>query len=79
MLARERDMATNIRNVSVLSTGVLGPQIVYHTAYPGFAYGVNDKLLETARERIETLAERYEQDVEGASDRRRRTAMGRVE
>jgi len=74
-------MATNIRNVTVLGTGVLGSQIAYQTAYSGFevvAYDINDQILDTAKKRFEGLAARYEQEVEGASDGRARAALARI-
>src|SRR5262245_2643911 len=76
-----RNMTTNIDNVTVLGTGVLGSQIAYQTAYSGFkviAYDINDKILDTGRKRVESLAARYEQEVEGASDGRARAALGRI-
>src|SRR5262245_52506192 len=74
-------MATNIRNVTVLGTGVLGSQIAYQTAYSGFevvAYDINDQILDTAKQRFEGLAARYEQEVEGAPDGRARAALARI-
>src|SRR5215510_9383714 len=74
-------MATNIRNVTVLGTGVLGSQIAYQTAYSGFevvAYDINDQILDTAKKRFEELAARYEQEVTGASDGRARAALARI-
>lgn len=74
-------MTTNINNVTVLGTGVLGSQIAYQTAYSGFeviAYDINDESLEKARKQVEGLAARYEEDVAGASDGRARTALDRI-
>jgi 3-hydroxyacyl-CoA dehydrogenase len=72
---------TTINNVTALGTGNLGSQIAYQTAYSGFeviAYDINDKILETTRKRVEELAARYEQEVEGAAGGRARTALGRI-
>jgi 3-hydroxyacyl-CoA dehydrogenase len=74
-------MTTNIDNITVLGTGVLGSQIAYQTAYSGFAviaYDISDKVLEAARVRFEALAARYEQEVAGASDGRARAALARI-
>src|SRR5262245_55023527 len=74
-------MTTNIDKITVLGTGVLGSQIAYQTAYSGFdviAYDINDKILDAGRKRVEGLAARYEQEVEGASDGRARAALGRI-
>jgi 3-hydroxybutyryl-CoA dehydrogenase len=74
-------MATNIDNITVLGTGVLGSQIAYQTAYSGFeviAYDISDEIVNTARKRFEELAARYEQEVAGASDGRARAALARI-
>jgi hypothetical protein len=74
-------MTIRIDNVTALGTGVLGSQIAYQTAYSGFdvvAYDINDKSLDAARKAIEGLTARYEREVEGASDGRARTALGRI-
>src|SRR5262245_26979599 len=78
---RECSMTVTVVNVTVLGTGILGSQIAYHTAYSGFevvAYDINDQVLETARKRVEGLVARYEQEVEGASDGRARSALDRI-
>ena len=74
-------MTTNINNVTVLGTGVLGSQIAYQTAYSGFevtAYDISDEILKTARERFEELAARYEHEVEGARGGRAQAALARI-
>src|SRR5262245_60889161 len=80
-LTQEQNMATNIRNVTVLGTGVLGSQIAYQTAYSGFevvAYDINDQILDTAKRRFEELAARYEREVEGARGGRAQAALARI-
>ena len=67
--------ASDITNVTVLGTGVLGSQIAYQAAYSGFdviAYDISHEILETAKLRFEKLAARYEQDVDGAASGRAR-------
>src|SRR5262245_34377367 len=74
-------MTTNIKNVTVLGTGVLGSQIAYQTAYSGFdvtAYDISDEIVKAARKRFEELAERYEREIEGASGDRARAALERI-
>jgi 3-hydroxybutyryl-CoA dehydrogenase len=74
-------MTTNIDNITVLGTGVLGSQIAYQTAYSGFAviaYDISDKVLEAARVRFEALAMRYEHEVSGASGGRTQSALARI-
>ena len=46
-------MTTNINNVTVLGTGVLGSQIAYQTAYSGFevtAYDISEEIVKTSQE-----------------------------
>ena len=74
-------MTTNINNVTVLGTGVLGSQIAYQTAYSGFevtAYDINEDSVNAGKERFEQLAARYEREVEGASDGRAQAALSRI-
>jgi 3-hydroxyacyl-CoA dehydrogenase len=74
-------MTTNIDQVTVLGTGVLGSQIAFQTAYSGFdvtAYDISDEILEKAKSGFEALAARYEQEVEGASDGSARAALARI-
>ena len=74
-------MTTNINNVTVLGTGVLGSQIAYQTAYSGFevtAYDISEEIVKTARERFEELAARYEREVEGARGGRAQAALARI-
>ncbi|HPU13748.1 MAG TPA: 3-hydroxyacyl-CoA dehydrogenase [Aeromicrobium sp.] len=63
---------TNIKNVTVLGTGVLGSQIAFQTATSGFAvtaYDINDDAIATAKERFAQLAKTYEAEVETAAGR----------
>src|SRR5262245_66102438 len=74
-------MTTNINNVTVLGTGVLGSQIAYQTAYSGFevtAYDISDEIVHAARKRFEELAARYEREVEGAGGGRAQAALARM-
>ncbi|HEU0252894.1 MAG TPA: 3-hydroxyacyl-CoA dehydrogenase [Pyrinomonadaceae bacterium] len=74
-------MTTNINNVTVLGTGVLGSQIAYQTAYSGFeviAYDISDEIVKAARKRFEELAARYEREVEGAAGGRAQAALARI-
>lgn len=74
-------MTTNIQNVTVLGTGVLGSQIAYQTAFCGYpvaAYDVSDDALEAGRQRIHGLAERYEREVKLAANGRAQDAVGRI-
>ena len=63
---------TNIKNVTVLGTGVLGSQIAFQTATSGFAvtaYDINDDAIAAAKERFAELAKTYEAEVETAAGR----------
>ena len=74
-------MTTNINNVTVLGTGVLGSQIAYQTAYSGFevtAYDISDEIVNTNRKRFEELAARYEGEVDGARGGRAQAALARI-
>src|SRR5262245_66461844 len=74
-------MTTNIDNITVLGTGVLGSQIAYQTAYSGFeviAYDISDEIVNTARKRFEELAARYEREVDGAGGGRAQAALARI-
>lgn len=74
-------MTTNIDNVTVLGTGVLGSQIAYQTAYSGFeviAYDISDEIVKAGRKRFEELAARYEREVEGAAGGRAQAALARI-
>lgn len=58
-----------IKNVTVLGTGVLGSQIIYQTAYSGFAvtaYDINDEALAAAKERLIGYSTIYPTEVAGA-------------
>jgi len=75
-------MTTSIQKVTVLGTGVLGSQIAYQTAYceyPVTAYDVSDDAIETGRQRIHRLAERYVLEVkQTAVNRRAQEALERI-
>ena len=76
-----QDATTTIADVTVLGTGVLGSQIVYQTAYCGFAvtaYDISDELLAKAKQSFEKLAARYEREVDGAAGGPARAALGRI-
>ncbi|MDL9981505.1 3-hydroxyacyl-CoA dehydrogenase [Microbacterium candidum] len=73
---------TDIKNVTVLGTGVLGSQIAYQVAFSGFAvtaYDISDEILEKATERFAGLAATYKKDgVAGAADGGADAALGRI-
>lgn len=53
---------TNIKNVTVFGTGVLGSQIAYQAAFHGFnvtAWDISDEATAAGRERYRKLAQRY--------------------
>jgi 3-hydroxyacyl-CoA dehydrogenase len=72
---------SDITNVTVLGTGVLGSQIAYQTAYSGFdvtAFDISAEILEPAKLRLTELAARYEQEVDGAAGGRAPAALARI-
>lgn len=53
---------TNIKNVTVFGTGVLGSQIAYQAAFYGFnvtAWDISEEATQAGRERYRKLAQRY--------------------
>ena len=72
---------TNIRNVAVLGTGVLGSQIAFQTAYSGFnvtVYDIGEAALAQARGRFGALVETYSREVEGAATGKAADAVSRI-
>ncbi|MFD2757215.1 3-hydroxyacyl-CoA dehydrogenase [Gulosibacter faecalis] len=72
---------TDITNVTVLGSGVLGSQIAYQTAYAGFtvtAWDITDDAVAAANERFAALAKRYDAEVEGAKDGKSAAALERL-
>ena len=73
---------SNIKNVTVLGTGVLGSQIAYQTAFSGFevtAYDISDEILAKAKERFEGLASTYQADgVAGAAEGKADAALTHI-
>ncbi|UYO97889.1 3-hydroxyacyl-CoA dehydrogenase [Microbacterium sp. M28] len=73
---------TDITNVTVLGTGVLGSQIAFQTAYSGFqvtAYDISDEALAKAKERFLHLVQTYRADgVEGAAEGKGEQALERI-
>ncbi|QCB49848.1 3-hydroxyacyl-CoA dehydrogenase [Rhodococcus sp. PAMC28707] len=72
---------TDITNVTVLGTGVLGSQIAYQTAYHGFsvvAYDIDDAALGKAKVQFDKLVKVYTQQVEGAADGKAAAALERI-
>ena len=71
-----------MKNITVLGTGVLGSQIAFQTAFHGFdvvAYDIDQAALDRAAERFEALAARYVADgVENAADGGVQAAVGRI-
>lgn len=50
---------TELKQITVLGTGVLGSQIAYQAAYHGFdvvAYDINAEVIEEAKARFDSLA-----------------------
>lgn len=74
-------MTDSIKTVTVLGTGVLGSQIAFQSAFKGFtvtAYDINDKVLETAKDRFDKLAETYANEVPDARDGKAQDALSRL-
>ncbi|WP_336792879.1 3-hydroxyacyl-CoA dehydrogenase [Gordonia malaquae] len=72
---------TDIKNVVVLGTGVLGSQIAFQSAYHGFAvtaYDINNDAIEQAKGRFAGLVETYKNEVKGAADGKADEALTRV-
>lgn len=72
---------TNIRNVTVLGTGVLGSQIAFQTAYSGFdvtAYDISNEVLDKAKTRFEGLVATYKSEVDGAAEGKADAALSRL-
>jgi len=72
---------TDIKNVTVLGTGVLGSQIAYQTAYSGFqvsVYDISNEVIEQAKKRFAGLAATYKKEVRGASDETVDAALARI-
>jgi 3-hydroxyacyl-CoA dehydrogenase len=78
----DSEEARDITSVTVLGTGVLGSQIAYQTAYSGFdvtAYDISEEILQSTKLRIEGLAARYEQEVDGAAGGHAQAALARID
>ena len=61
---------TDITNVTVLGSGVLGAQIAFQSAYAGFqvvAYDINDDAVAADTKRFDKLGEAYIRDLEDAT------------
>lgn len=72
---------TDIKNVVVLGTGVLGSQIAFQTAYSGFivtAYDINDEVLAKAEQRFDGLVATYKAEVTGADGGKAEQALNRI-
>ncbi len=72
---------TDIKNVVVLGTGVLGSQIAFQTAYSGFivtAYDINDEVLAKAEQRFDGLVATYKTEVTGADGGKAEQALTRI-
>ncbi|WP_117148934.1 MULTISPECIES: 3-hydroxyacyl-CoA dehydrogenase [Paraliobacillus] len=70
----------NYKNITVAGSGVLGSQIAYQTAFKGFnvfIYDINDEALEQAKERINKLKVRYQEDLQ-ATEEELNTAYNRI-
>lgn len=72
---------TDIKNVTVLGTGVLGSQIAFATAYAGFdvvAWDIDDAAIARAKERFAGLVKTYEAQVEGAAGGKAQDGFDRI-
>ncbi|CAM3813428.1 3-hydroxybutyryl-CoA dehydrogenase [Marinicrinis lubricantis] len=59
----------NFKNIAVAGSGVLGSQIAFQTAFKGFnvsVYDINDEAIERAKERMEDLKRRYQDDLDAS-------------
>ncbi|MFI5433291.1 3-hydroxyacyl-CoA dehydrogenase [Rhodococcus baikonurensis] len=73
---------TELKQITVLGTGVLGSQIAYQSAYHGFdvvAYDINAEVIEKAKARFDSLAAAYKaENVEGAKEGQADEALQRI-
>lgn len=72
---------SEIQNVTVLGTGVLGSQIVMQAAYAGkdvIAYDISQELLDKLPERWEWMRGHYRDDLTDYSDRKFDAALARI-
>ncbi|MGB3697510.1 MAG: 3-hydroxyacyl-CoA dehydrogenase [Gordonia sp. (in: high G+C Gram-positive bacteria)] len=72
---------TDIKNVTILGSGVLGSQIAYQSAYSGFhvaVYDISDEILEKAKSRFTDLAKTYLAEVPGADQGKVDAALSRL-
>ena len=81
---RHAGSMTDIKNVTVLGTGVLGSQIAYQTAYTGFqvsVYDINDEVIAQAKKRFEQLAPSHKREwVRSIEDAKKpETRLRRIE
>ncbi|QAY65754.1 3-hydroxyacyl-CoA dehydrogenase [Paenibacillus protaetiae] len=70
----------NYKHITVAGSGVLGSQIAFQTAFKGFQvsiYDINDTVLETAKERLQGLKKRYQEDL-AATQEDVNEAYGRI-
>ncbi len=78
---RRRNIVTDsIKTVTVLGTGCSVPRSAFQSAFKGFtvtAYDINDKVLETAKDRFQKLAETYANEVPDARDGKAQEALNR--
>ena len=59
----------SFQKIAVAGSGVLGSQIAFQIAYQGFdvvVYDINEKALASGKEKIESLAEVYSQEISQA-------------
>src|SRR6478609_3799732 len=70
-----------MKNITVLGTGVLGSQIAFQTAFHGFdvtAYDISDEAIAGARDRFAKLAATYRIEVPGGDIKAEKTEAGIV-
>ena len=67
----------SFQKITVAGSGVLGSQIAFQIAYQGFdvvVYDINEKALASGKEKIESLAEVYSQEISQAEKEYREKA-----
>lgn len=73
---------SDIKNVTVLGTGVLGAQIMYQTAYHGFkviGYDISDEVLEGAKARVESVSEQVLADIADATPEKIKAGLDNID
>jgi len=61
----------DFKNITVAGSGVLGYQIAFQTAFHGFnvtVYDINDEILESAKNKFDTLANAFKKDLNATNE-----------